>query len=149
MAKDGGPGTKVARAARSNNTPRDDDEQTEAERDMASSGRGHVAPREGLVGAHTQRRQTEGGMELGPGEEDPENPNVEPVGLGADVAPTERAARREQERHRLERQMGRTPAGVGGKVRDERTPEVTRDRLDDAARAADRKVAADASPRPR
>jgi len=149
MAKDGGPGTKVARAARSNNTPSEDDEQTETERDMASSGRSRVAPHEGLVGAQTQRRQTEAGAELGPGEEDPENPGVEPLGAGADVAPTERAARREQERHRLEREMGRTPAGEGGKTRDERTSEVTRERLEEAARAADRKVAGEASPRHR
>lgn len=61
-----------------------------------------------------------------------------PPGVGgSDVAPTARAQEREQERHRLERELGRTPAGEAGLDHDYRSPDVTRAKLDEAARQAD------------
>jgi hypothetical protein len=63
----------------------------------------------------------------------------EPVGRGSDVAPTEKATRREQERHRREREVGRVAAGTERNVRDRRRG-VSRAQLDAAARAADEKV---------
>jgi hypothetical protein len=59
---------------------------------------------------------------------------------GAHVAPTRRAAEREAERHRLEREQGRFAAGEDGLARDVRAPSVTREKLDEAAREADRAV---------
>lgn len=59
---------------------------------------------------------------------------------GSDTGPTPRAQERERERHRLERELGRTPAGGQGLKRDHREPGVTREQLDEAARAADRAV---------
>jgi hypothetical protein len=58
---------------------------------------------------------------------------------GADVAPTKLAEERERERHRLEREIGRTPGGEGV-LRDTRAPGVTREKLEQAAREADRRV---------
>jgi hypothetical protein len=60
---------------------------------------------------------------------------------GTDVAPTKRAEVREHERHRLERKLGRIPAGEAGLVRDHRAAGVSRADLDEAARLADRRVA--------
>ncbi|HVU51507.1 MAG TPA: hypothetical protein VHL80_12520 [Polyangia bacterium] len=60
---------------------------------------------------------------------------------GADVAPTKRAEAREKERHRLERKLGRTPAGEAGLVREHRAAGVSREALAEAARRADRRVA--------
>jgi hypothetical protein len=69
----------------------------EVEEEMAATGKHSVVPREGLVGAHTERRESvSGGTE-------------EPVGAGADVAPTRKAVARERERHRLQREL---PAGT-------------------------------------
>jgi hypothetical protein len=59
---------------------------------------------------------------------------------GAEVAPTARAAERERVRHREERKRGRMAAGVGDNLRDRREPELTRDDLEAAARAADEAV---------
>jgi hypothetical protein len=117
----------MTRPPRANNTPNDDDAQTLMEIEMASSGRSNAVPREGLVGAHLERR------EAGEGDE--------PVGAGAEVAPTKLAAERERERHRLERERGRTPAGTDGALHDKRAPGATREALDEAARLADLKVA--------
>lgn len=132
MAKHGGPGEKMSRPPRSNNIPKDDDEQTQLELEMASSGRKDAVPREGLVGAHTERRESaaQAGGEGG----------LEPTGPGSDVAPTKLAQDRERERHRLERESGRTPAGEDGLIRDRRAPGTTREALDAAARQADRNV---------
>jgi hypothetical protein len=59
---------------------------------------------------------------------------------GSRPAPTLRAAEREAERHRLERELGRYAAGEGGLRHDERADEVSRAELDDAAREADAHV---------
>lgn len=132
MAKLTGPGQKMQREPRTRNTPQDDDEQTRLEVEMASSGRSDIVPRQGLVGAHTDRLEPR--VEMGADEGD------EPTGPGADVAPTRLAEERERERHRLERALGRTPAGEGGRIRDTREPGVTRDGLDAAQREADRRI---------
>lgn len=65
-----------------------------------------------------------------------------PRGLegGSRPAPTQRAAEREAERHRLEREQGRFAAGEDGLARDVRAPSVTREKLDQAAENADRAV---------
>jgi hypothetical protein len=59
---------------------------------------------------------------------------------GAHVAPTRRAIEREAERHRLERENGRFAAGEDGLQRDVRAPSVTREKLDEVAKEADRVV---------
>jgi hypothetical protein len=59
---------------------------------------------------------------------------------GSRSAPTPRAARREAERHRLERERGHFAAGEGGLTAATEAPEVTRREIDEAAREADRKV---------
>jgi hypothetical protein len=64
----------------------------------------------------------------------------EPLVDGAEVAPTKRAEERERVRHREERKRGRMAAGIGENLRDRREPGVTREVLDEAARAADEQV---------
>jgi hypothetical protein len=135
MAKFKGPGEKMNRAPRTSNTPADDDAQTQLEIEMASSGRSDVVPRQGLVGAHTARVEPVPSDEVEPGEE-----GGEPTGPGSDVAPTKLAEERERQRHRLERELGRTPAAEGGSIRERRGPDVTREALDEAQREADRRV---------
>ncbi len=72
----------------------------------------------------------------------PENVlNRKPASSGTDAAPTAKAAERERERHAIERELGRTPAGQMGQKRDHRSPNVTREQLEEAAREADRRVA--------
>jgi hypothetical protein len=93
--------------------PTDDDLETDIEEQLAARGGHKLVPREGLVGAHLERRAS-----LGQGPE-------EPVGAGADVAPTRKAEARERERHRLQRET------VGG----------SREALDRAAQEADRLIA--------
>jgi hypothetical protein len=129
MSKTGKTGD-VTRALRVSNVPQDDDVQAELELELAASGRGAAVPREGLVGAHAGRRAPSTGAER----------QQEPTGPGADVAPTKRAEDRERERHRLERALGRTPAGEDGLIRDQRGKNVSRAHLDEAARRADRHV---------
>lgn len=73
--------------------PTDGDTQGEIEDQMSAAGGHGVAPREGLVGAHTERRAS-----AAEGSE-------EPVGAGADVAPTRKAEIRERLRHRLQRDI--------------------------------------------
>jgi hypothetical protein len=69
------------------------DLESEIEDQIESSGRTRFVPPEGLVGAHHERRASAAeGLE-------------EPVGDGAEVAPTRKAEERERERHRLEREM--------------------------------------------
>ena len=145
MAKSRGGEKRLTRPPRMNNVPQEADEQTELEIEMAGSGRNDAVPREGLVGAHVARREPPipGAAE---GEEDAqasgaEEEGEEPTGPGSDVAPTKRAEERERERHRLERELGRTPAGEQGLVHDRRAPGVSREGLDEAARKADRRVA--------
>lgn len=62
-----------------------------------------------------------------------------PEKIGSEVAPTKQAEERERERHRLERELGRVPAGEGS-LHDRRAPGVTREDLEDAAKQADRNV---------
>jgi len=100
---------------------------------LLTSGRKRGSPPEGLVGAHRQRREPTGLLETSSDRE------RQPVGHGADVGPTEKATRREQERHRREREIGRVAAGTERNDRDQRRG-VTRAQLDAAARAADEKV---------
>jgi hypothetical protein len=90
-------------------------------------------PHEGLVGAHTSKR------EPGPHDVD-EDGGAEPLGPGADVAPTSRAVTLERARHQLERDLGRVPAGEEGALRERRAPDVTRAMLDDARHEAERLV---------
>src|SRR5262249_27744901 len=74
----------------------------------------------------------------------PPDPEEEAVrfGLqhGAETAPTERAVRREAERHRLEREMGHHAAGTGGYQSQTEFDELSREQLEEAARRADEAV---------
>jgi hypothetical protein len=138
MSKTGVTGDSAS-ASRRNNTPKDNDEQSELELEFGESGRHDAFPREGLAGAHTERRAPPAG-EAWPDElraEESEEGEA-PTGPASDVAPTERATARERERHRIERQMGHTPAGEEGRIHGRNAPGVTREGLDDAARQADR-----------
>lgn len=126
--KDRGPGGKRTRSQRTSNLPVDDDQQTQIEAELASSGRSDVVPKEGLVGAHWVRRQPIGDIE--PGQS---SPSDEPFGVASEVAPTERAIILEHERHRLQRAAGVVPAGEDGHLRQRREPGVTRSALDAAA----------------
>jgi hypothetical protein len=62
------------------------------------------------------------------------------VGNGSEVAPTQKAAARERERHRWQRAAGVVPAGEDGNRRQVRAAGVKRGALDAAAREADRRV---------
>jgi hypothetical protein len=132
MAKHRGPGEKMDRAPRTRSTPQEADEQTELEVFMASSGRSEVVPPHGLVGAHTAR--------LEPDSDASDEEGDEPTAAGSDVAPTRLAGQRERERHRLERERGRTPAGEGGAIHERRSPNVTREDMEEVQREADRRV---------
>jgi hypothetical protein len=139
-------GEKMTRPPRASNVPSDKDEQTELELEMSASGRRDAVPREGLVGAHGARREApardaDAGEDADAEAAEAREEGDEPTGPGSDVAPTKRAEERERERHRLERELGRTPAGEEGLVHDRRAPGVTREDLDEAAREADRRVA--------
>jgi len=129
--KDRGPGGKRTRSQRTSNLPVDDDQQTQIEAELASSGRSDVVPREGLVGAFSVRRQPISDVEPSQGSR-----ADEPIGPGAEVAPTEKATVRERERHRLQRAAGVVPAGEDGNLRQRRAPGVTRSALDAAAHQA-------------
>jgi hypothetical protein len=118
------------------NLPVDDDLQTQIEAELAASGRTDLAPKEGLVGAHSRRRESTGADV----EANQRSRLDEPMGGGAVVAPTERAAVRERERHKLQREAGVVAAGEEGNLRQRRAPTASRKSLDDAARDADRKV---------
>ena len=74
-----------------------------------------------------------------PEDEDTGSRHSGPEG-GSRPAPTQRAAEREAERHRLERERGRFAAGEGGLRNDVRAPGVTREKLAEAVREADEKV---------
>ena len=76
------------------------------------------------MGAHLVLRQPIGEMERGQ-----RSPFDEPFGVGAEVAPTERAIVREYERHWLQRAAGVIPAGEDGNLRQRRAPGVTRSAL--------------------
>jgi len=131
--KDRGPGGKRTRSERTSNLPVDDDEQTQLEADMASSGRSDAVPKEGLIGAHRFRRQpSDDTVERGD-----RSRTDEPIGAGAEVAPTEQAELHERERHRLQRDIGVVPAVEDGNLRQRRAPQATRESLDAAARRAD------------
>jgi hypothetical protein len=133
MRKDRGPGGKRTRSERTNNLPVDDDEQTLIEAELVSSGRSDVVPREGLFGAHRARREV-----MHATTEDGDHQRMEePLGPGAEVAPTAEAEMRERERHRLQREIGVVPAGEVGNLRQLRAPTATRESLDAVARLAD------------
>jgi hypothetical protein len=59
---------------------------------------------------------------------------------GAEPAPTERAVRREAERHRLERELGHHAAGAGGYQEQTEDQPISRKDLEEAARQADEAV---------
>jgi hypothetical protein len=92
-------------------------------------------PHESLIGAHHERRETEADRRSD------EPTSTEPVGAGADVAPTQRAEERERARHHLQRAEGVVPASDDN-PRQRRAPKATRERLDAAARAADESITA-------
>jgi hypothetical protein len=108
------------------------DLETELEQEMSASGRTGVVPRTGLVGAHQQRHASlAASVELDePGE---------PAGPGAEVAPTRQAEQREAERHRRERELGVIAAGDEN-LRQRRSPDVTRQALDESAAEVDRQA---------
>jgi len=91
-------------------------------------------PHESLIGAHRQRREAESAQT-----DDEAEMDAEPVGAGADVAPTRRAEEREQARHHLQRAEGVTPASDDS-PRQRRAPRASRERLDAAARTADESI---------
>jgi len=96
-------------------------------------GRTRAVPRESLIGAHHGRREPEA-------DQRPDEPaSTEPMGAGADVAPTRQAEEREQARHHLQRAEGVIPASDDN-PRQRRDPRATRERLDAAARAADESI---------
>jgi len=96
-------------------------------------GRTRSVPRESLIGAHRERREAEA-------DQRPDEPtSTEPVGAGADVAPTPQAEERERARHHLQRAEGVIPASDDN-PRQRRDPKATRERLDAAARAADESI---------
>jgi len=98
-------------------------------------GRTREVPRESLIGAHRERREAEA-------DQRPDEPTSrEPVGGGADVAPTRRGEERERARHHLQRAEGVVPAGDDN-ARQRRDPKASRERLDAAARAADESITA-------
>lgn len=120
------------RRGRSNMTP----ERDGYEATLASAGRKRGVPPQRLYGSHAARLAPIADLD-----------EEEPVGDGAEVAPTPRAEARERERHRLERRCGRLAAGSGENIRDRREPSVGPAELEEAARAADRKVAGRELPR--
>lgn len=111
---------------RSNNTP----EQQSFEAELLKGGRTGGIPNQRVFGSNEER--------FAPASELDE---AEPVADGSEYAPTKQAEERERERHRQERKLGRIAAGTGENVRDRRDPEVSREDLEQAARAADEKVA--------
>jgi hypothetical protein len=90
---------------------------------------GSGTPRQHVYGANEGRLASGGELD-----------ETEPMADGSEVAPTRRAEERERERHRAERKLGRMAAGIDENPRDRREPSVTREALEEAAQAADRKV---------
>lgn len=91
-----------ARKPRATNVP-PDEPATDLEAELLTSGRHHMVPREGVIGAHESR----------PARTDPDVSGMEteePPGPGLDVGPTEKAARDVKERHRRE-QEGKDRSG--------------------------------------
>lgn len=64
----------------------------------------------------------------------------QPPSAKSDAAPTKRAVERERLRHQEERKRGRTAAGTHGALHDQRTANVSRETLTDAAQTADRRL---------
>ncbi len=127
---------RADRKQRSGPPEQDRDIQTEIEDEMDASGRSSVMPREGLVGAHEERRSRAADVP------DPDDRLKEPTGRGADVAPTRKAERREATRHRLESQIGHVPAGERQLVRQRHSRYESREALDGIAAEADQAIAA-------
>jgi hypothetical protein len=131
MSRHGGP--RGDRAQRSS-PPENRDLQTEIEDEMEASGRSHYVPREGLVGAHQERRSGAGDESL--------DGRQAPGGHGSEVAPTRKAEVRESVRHQLEHQVGRQAAGeLDSLLRQRRGPHAIREALDGIAAEADELVA--------
>jgi hypothetical protein len=127
-------GLRADRVQSSGPPEQERDLQAEIEDEMDASGREHFTPREGLVGAHEERRASLA-ADVGVGQQ-------EPVGRGADVAPTRKAEIREATRHQLEREVGHVAAGEEeGVLRQRRGPYATREALDGIAAEADDLIA--------
>lgn len=105
-------------------------EAANADSEVLGNGKARGTPHQRVFGAHLERFAPATELE-----------EPEPMGDGSDVAPTARAEERERERHRAERKLGRMAAGTDENLRDRREPGVTREALDEAAEAADRKIA--------
>jgi hypothetical protein len=102
------------------------DLESDIEDQLQSSGRTRIVPPEGLVGAHLERRESAAqGLE-------------EPVGAGADVAPTRKAEARERERHRLQRELPAEDRGAFQRAADEADRLITERRLNAEASPARR-----------
>jgi hypothetical protein len=108
---------------RTRNTPESDSDEAR----LLAAGRTHGEPPRYVIGAVEER--------LAGADAEADTP-----GDGSEVAPTPRAAERERIRHQEERKRGRLAAGIGDNPRDRREPGVTREDLDEAARAADEAV---------
>jgi hypothetical protein len=80
---------------RANNIPDEAGWDTRFEAALATAGRTHGVPAEGLVGAFALRARHSNPDDLDEGDD--------PLGPGSEHAPTARATERERERHRLER----------------------------------------------
>ena len=76
-----------------------------------------------------------------------EDPNRQRGSEGSEYAPTRKAAEREHERHRIERDLGHTAAGTHGALRGTRDSTITRANLDEAARIADVSVGESHTPK--
>jgi hypothetical protein len=88
----------------------------------------------GKIAEHVERADDEAPLS------DEDQAQREASGHGSEPAPTRKATEREHVRHELEHEAGRFGAGEQGRLRDQRAGDVTRDRLDEIAREADRRV---------
>jgi hypothetical protein len=127
------------RSTRTKNIPDSDAWQTK----LLTSGRKRGMPPEGLIGPETARR-----IPTGTTASLREREILPPSG-GSEVAPTARAAKREQERHARERALGRVAAGTMARRRGSVAPGVKREDLERAGREADAKVSGRSKGRPK
>lgn len=135
MPRHAGMGKRATRSPRTRSTPKEEDEQTELEIGMASSGRSKARPQDRLYGPYRSRFEPESsarGRDAAV--------TTMPPSRGAQAAPTKLAAKRERERHRLERDLGQTAAGEKGDLRGRQGPGVSRAALRGAQKQADRNV---------
>lgn len=133
----------MARLPRTRSTPQEEDEQTEIEVEMGSSGRSQVRPSDRLFGPYLGRFEAEASTRARDAAV-----VTQPPPRGSDEAPTPLALAREHERHRLERNLGRRAAGTDGRLRastdgkadQARGPRANRKAMQAVQRKADRKV---------